>query len=400
MRPDHNTKAKSLAFVDVTKTKEDEVELSVIAVHVDELKATKKPRIVDKLTLFFKKQRPMFSTQIAKQVAHFLQLQAKPLCLLYDKDLINDMTNLYAELLFNRDASENYFVCELQAALTNARIIRSHGNNFYEMLKSSSAEVNNLAILSKISQYVLDFIDNLEVSPLPASELSTSATKERSCSPDTSEIQTHTGLDGTDETLVFVDLEAAGLPEENRLITELCMIAINRRDLVQRNISKVTENCDKLVLVIDPKHSITATAQALTHLTQATIMRSEKQPINKDVIQVIEDYLKRHRKPICFLAHGGNRFDFGVMRSQFRGLLDISSPFRGCKCADTLPAFRTLSWSRMRRERNSLDAIYERYFPSDVRQDTHQAESDVVSLMKVVRFQLSVLDLLNKTIFM
>ena len=79
------------------------------------------------------------------------------------------------------------------------------------------------------------------------------------------------------------DPEAAGLPEENRLITELCTISISQRDLEQRNINNVIDNCDKLVLVIDPKHSITATAQAMTHLTQATIMRSEKQPINKDV---------------------------------------------------------------------------------------------------------------------
>ena len=261
----------------------DKAELSVIAVHVEELIATKKPRIIDKLTLFDKKERPLFSTQIAKQVAHFLQLQAKPLCLLYDKDLTNDMTNLYAELLFNRDASENYFICELQAALTNARILRLHDSNFLERSKKCSAEANNLAALNIISQHVLDFTDNLEVSPLPASELSMLATKERSCSPETSEIQTHRWFDGSDETLVFVDLEAAGLPEENRLITELCMIAISQRDLEQRNISNVTDNCDKLVLVIDPKHSITATAQAMTHLTQATIMRSEKQPINKDV---------------------------------------------------------------------------------------------------------------------
>jgi len=103
-------KVKSLAIIDVVRTEEnDKVELSVIAVHIEELIATKKPRIIDKLTLFDKKERPMFSTQIAKQVAHFLQLQAKPLCLLHDKDLTNDMTNLYAELLFNRDASENYF---------------------------------------------------------------------------------------------------------------------------------------------------------------------------------------------------------------------------------------------------------------------------------------------------
>jgi len=209
----------------------------------------------------------------------------------------------------------------------------------------------------------------------------------------------HTWFDGTDETLVFVDLEAAGLPKENRLITELCMISISQRDLVQRNISNVIDNCDKLVFVIDPKHSITATAQSINHLTQATIMRSEKQPINKDVIQVIEDYMKRHRKPICVLSHGGICFDFDVMRSRFRDFSDVSSPIRGCKCADTLPAFRTLSRMRLRRQRNGLDAIYERCVPSDVRQDTHQEESDV-SLMKVVRFQLSVLALLNKALFM
>jgi len=97
-QPFSNSNVKSLTIIDVVRIEEnDKAELSVIAVHVEELIATKKPRIIDKLTLFFEKERPMLSTQIAKQVAHFLQLQAKPLCLLYDKDLTNDMTNLYAE---------------------------------------------------------------------------------------------------------------------------------------------------------------------------------------------------------------------------------------------------------------------------------------------------------------
>ncbi|XP_067140970.1 three-prime repair exonuclease 1-like [Centruroides vittatus] len=139
------------------------------------------------------------------------------------------------------------------------------------------------------------------------------------------------------QTLVFFDTETTGLShligKRNVQITELSLLAVDRREFESNNENIRVMN--KLNLFFRPRSRISSDAGKLTGLTNSLLQFQET---FKNSAEIIKLFLKRLNKPICILAHNGNRFDFPLLKAEFNNSrMDISGLMF---CADTLPAFR------------------------------------------------------------
>jgi len=379
---------KSLVLLNISTQNDRKFQLSVVAVHIDEIKATskerKEPRIVDKLTLCCNNDGMLFDSDTSKQILLFLNLQAKPVCLLSSDGLKEDIKHLYNYLAIQQE-SESMFTMgkNFTFALSDLNKKQLHGKNFL------SAETENLHRLSKIRSDPEGFLRNLDVVRLPQEE-NTQVGADQSEGPHSCKEK---------EAMVFYDLETTGLRRDNRFITEICMIATTQDNLLSCQMDELLQNCDKIVLVVDPGSSIDPDAQSITNLTNQTINRSEKLTFNQGAIQAISSFLSRQSQQICLLAHNGSAFDFPILRSQTQENVNVTSPLLTCTCADTLLAFRKLSKKNGKKEPNGLMNLYDRCFPHQKQENAHHAESDVIAMMKVTKHMSGVIDLLTKKNF-
>jgi len=326
----------------------------------------------------------LFDSDTSKQILLFLNLQAKPVCLLSSDGLKEDIKHLYNYLAIQQE-SESMFTMgkNFTFALSDLNKKQLHGKNFL------SAETENLHRLSKIRSDPEGFLRNLDVVRLPQEE-NTQVGADQSEGPHSCKEK---------EAMVFYDLETTGLRRDNRFITEICMIATTQDNLLSCQMDELLQNCDKIVLVVDPGSSIDPDAQSITNLTNQTINRSEKLTFNQGAIQAISSFLSRQSQQICLLAHNGSAFDFPILRSQTQENVNVTSPLLTCTCADTLLAFRKLSKKNGKKEPNGLMNLYDRCFPHQKQENAHHAESDVIAMMKVTKHMSGVIDLLTKKNF-
>ncbi|KAF8792489.1 three-prime repair exonuclease 1-like [Argiope bruennichi] len=143
----------------------------------------------------------------------------------------------------------------------------------------------------------------------------------------------------TVSTLVFMDLEATGLPsyvgKRNVHITELSLVAIDRSDFESDSSLRVL---NKLNLCIRPRTTISPTAMTITGLYNDILEKQEK--FDESIPKLLEYFFRRLRRPLCLLAHNGNRYDFPLLQAELR---HINYELDGeILCADTLEAFRSI----------------------------------------------------------
>ncbi|XP_060535526.1 three-prime repair exonuclease 1 [Cylas formicarius] len=140
------------------------------------------------------------------------------------------------------------------------------------------------------------------------------------------------------KTFVFLDLETTGLPhlEQNKTkITELCMIAVQEEHLGLKNVPRVQ---NKLNLCFNPTKFISLDAELMTGLSNEKL---EHLGVFSDkTVESINLFLDHHPKPICLVAHNGDKFDFPILRTEIDktgvNLLD------GLYCIDSLKLFKKL----------------------------------------------------------
>ncbi|CAL1262460.1 unnamed protein product [Larinioides sclopetarius] len=144
----------------------------------------------------------------------------------------------------------------------------------------------------------------------------------------------------TVSTLVFMDLEATGLPsligKRNVHITELSLVAIDRSDFETDSSFRIL---NKLNLCIRPRTTISPTAMTITGLYNDILEKQEK--FDESVPKLLEYFFRRLRRPLCLLAHNGKRYDFPLLQAELRHInyeLDAK-----ILCADTLEAFRSIA---------------------------------------------------------
>ena len=189
------------------------------------------------------------------------------------------------------------------------------------------------------------------------------------------------------KTFVFFDLETSALHAIDRpRVTELCMVAVNRSAIESSAAFKasVPRVIDKLTLCVYPSKEISPMAFDLTGLDNPLLLDNDKRPFDVCVCESICSFLGRQAKPVCLVAHNGHEFDFKLLRTEF-DRLGRSLP-SDLLCCDSLLAFRELDEANAGgKERRSyaLQKIFVRTFGRKPR-NVHGAESDVISLLKLV----------------
>ncbi|KAJ8977889.1 hypothetical protein NQ317_010084 [Molorchus minor] len=119
------------------------------------------------------------------------------------------------------------------------------------------------------------------------------------------------------KTFIFLDTETTGLPrdENNRTkITELCMVAVQASHISQVEAEKITGLSNNLL-----EHQCSFSAET---------------------VNCINSFLNQNSKPICFVGHNANNFDYPILRREIEktgcSLID------GVLCIDSINTFRDL----------------------------------------------------------
>ncbi|XP_060588912.1 mucin-17-like [Ruditapes philippinarum] len=135
---------------------------------------------------------------------------------------------------------------------------------------------------------------------------------------------------------VFLDFETTSLLDRKCRITEMCLLAVNRVDLTAAgSFPRVT---NKLTVCLDPQQPISMTSSNITGLYNDSL--ENQKAFTDETVALINAFLNHLRKPICLLAHNGNRFDFLLLVAELKRL--NQSLDNSIWCADTLEAFRSL----------------------------------------------------------
>ncbi|XP_039750846.1 three-prime repair exonuclease 1-like [Pararge aegeria] len=137
------------------------------------------------------------------------------------------------------------------------------------------------------------------------------------------------------QTFVFFDLETTGIPASRTKVTEITLISVSRRDIEQADGENLPAT-NKLSLLCNPTTNIHPVASSLTGLTNHYL---KNQPVFKDNIKCINAFLNKP-KPVCLVAHNGNRFDFKILQAEYQ-TANEELP-HDLLCIDSLNSFRSI----------------------------------------------------------
>lgn len=139
------------------------------------------------------------------------------------------------------------------------------------------------------------------------------------------------------ETFVFFDLETTGLPSKANpaKITELSFLCVSRRDIERSDLKKLPP-VSKLSLLFNPQKEIVPQVVRLTGLSKSFL---SNQPIFGDKIKCINSFLDLP-KPVCLVAHNGDRFDYKIIKSEYKN--ENTHLPHDLLCVDSLKAFKDI----------------------------------------------------------
>lgn len=140
------------------------------------------------------------------------------------------------------------------------------------------------------------------------------------------------------QSYVFFDLETTSLPklESNKTkITELSIVVVKRRHLLNTTPGKLPRVQNKLVLCFNPEREFNPKASTKSDLNNDLLQFETI--FDEQVFNTINMFLGRQEKPLCLIAHNGYNFEFPIVKNHFEALnahLDAD-----VMCADSLYAF-------------------------------------------------------------
>ncbi|XP_076347715.1 LOW QUALITY PROTEIN: uncharacterized protein LOC143245355 [Tachypleus tridentatus] len=141
------------------------------------------------------------------------------------------------------------------------------------------------------------------------------------------------------KTLIFMDLEATGIPTEimkkNVQITEIALVAISRDHFDSP--SDKYRILNKLCLCVQPKTRVSPSAVAISGL--CNVYLSTECYFENGPAQQVKSFLEFLPQPICLIAHNGHNFDFPLLKAELRKAdVSLLDPIF---CVDTLTAFKS-----------------------------------------------------------
>lgn len=126
------------------------------------------------------------------------------------------------------------------------------------------------------------------------------------------------------QTLIIIDLETTGLICDKPKITELAMIGVNIATLDDmKKDEELPRVLNKFVKFFNPVKLLGADVAEMTGLNNRILM--DYAPFNRETVLAIEAFLSDFQKPICFIAHNGNLFDFPILFAEIQSALSNPS---------------------------------------------------------------------------
>ncbi|KAL3284688.1 hypothetical protein HHI36_018837 [Cryptolaemus montrouzieri] len=146
----------------------------------------------------------------------------------------------------------------------------------------------------------------------------------------------------------FMDLETTGLPSEEHNKTRITELSIAVVESSHISLGVYPRVCNKLNLCFNPGKIVQPIATEITGL--ANTMLENQSPFSSSAADSIKGFLSLHKKPICFVAHNGNKFDFPIFRAELERV-KAHLP-EDILCIDSLLCFQDLH--RMEVHTNSM----------------------------------------------
>ncbi|XP_043671864.1 three prime repair exonuclease 2 isoform X1 [Vespula pensylvanica] len=139
------------------------------------------------------------------------------------------------------------------------------------------------------------------------------------------------------KTFVFFDIETTGLIEGNKMprITEFSFVAVTR-DNICLDKNKIPRVLQTLTVPVNPNKPIPQYVEILTKLNNESLQNVSS--FDHKIYNMINSFLDTLMKPICFVAHNGNKFDYPIFLWELKCLdKDLAEDIL---CADTLLLFK------------------------------------------------------------
>lgn len=203
-------------------------------------------------------------------------------------------------------------------------------------------------------------------------------------------------------SFVFFDLETTGLQRPVE-ITEICFISVLKDHLLASGKTKSKPRLlDKMTICVRPAQEIEPGAQAMTNLSNIELQDCKNFDI--ELANSLKAFLLRQKPPCCLVAHGGDRYDFDILSSEF-SQVNVEFP-SSVQVADSCSAFRALhkdlrsQTSDLSSKRHNfgnekishnLGNLYKRYTGKDI-EGSHTAEGDSMALLELVIFKTEILE--------
>ncbi|UYV82977.1 TREX2 [Cordylochernes scorpioides] len=146
----------------------------------------------------------------------------------------------------------------------------------------------------------------------------------------------------TGGTLVFLDLETTGLPEEigsvNVQITELALVAVDVREF--KSFQGEPRAINKLCLCFQPRVPISFQAALLTGLDN--LLLEHHTQFSKNSTELLCSFLRHLQSPIWLVAHNGLRFDFPLLKAELNHAYQNATNLPEIFCIDTMAALKDI----------------------------------------------------------
>ncbi|KAM6161242.1 three-prime repair exonuclease 1 [Erethizon dorsatum] len=203
---------------------------------------------------------------------------------------------------------------------------------------------------------------------------------------------------GPMQTLIFLDLEATGLPFSQPKVTELCLLAVHRCALESSSpcqgrppaVPPLPRVVDKLSLCVAPGKACSPAASKITGLSTAELAAHGRQHFDNNLVNLLLAFLQRQPQPWCLMAHNGDRYDFPLLRAEL-AMLGLAGALDGAFCVDSISVLKALEQSSSTSEHGprrsySLGSIYTRLY-GQAPTDSHMAEGDVLTLLSICQWR-------------
>lgn len=200
------------------------------------------------------------------------------------------------------------------------------------------------------------------------------------------------------QTLIFLDLEATGLPFSQPKITELCLLAVHRHALESppspqappSTVPPPPRVVDKLSLCVAPGKACNPAASEITGLSTAALAEHGRQRFDADLVNLLRAFLQRQPQPWCLVAHNGDRYDFPLLQTEL-AMLGLTRALDDAFCVDSIAALKALERTGSPpghgpRKGYSLGSIYTRLY-GQAPPDSHTAEGDVLALLSICQWR-------------